>query len=221
MPVEPVNDTFRTRGSATSTSPNELPGPRSTRESTHTLRQTRVDEALGQRQRRIEGGGAGGLEDDGVAGRQRRSDLVQHQQRRVVERGDRDDHADRLTDREADLVEARALVRIQGQRVAVELGTLERRQPDQVARAAYFQGRLGDRLAAILGAEDRGELRRALVDEGRRLQEDPHPLVGRGAPPDHRAPLDSPRFFFFFRVFFVQRIAGKANEGVRQRVAPG
>ena len=76
-----------------------------------------------------------------------------------VERGDRDDDADRLADGEADLVEAGALVGVQRQGVAVELGALERREPDQVARAARLDGRLGDRLA-VLGADRRGDLRR-------------------------------------------------------------
>ena len=185
IPVEPVNDTFRTRGSATSSVAERA--ARAGQHRQHALGQPGVDEARRQRQRG-QRGVAGRLEDDRVPGRQRRRDLVQHQQRREVERGDRDDDADRLADGEADLVEARARVRVQRQGVAVELGALERREPDEVARAACLRRRLGDRLA-VLGADRRGDLRGALVGERGGPQQDPHPLVGGGAPPGHRAAL--------------------------------
>ena len=65
----------------------------------HTLRKSGVHEARGER----EGGQrcrAGRFEDHGIPGRQRRRDLVQHQQGRVVERRDGHHHTDRLADRE-------------------------------------------------------------------------------------------------------------------------
>jgi hypothetical protein len=151
----------------------------------HALGQPGVDEAPGQRQR-SERGVAGRLEDDRVSGRQRRRDLVQDQQGGVVERGDRHDDPDRLPDGEADLVETGARIRVQRQGVAVELGALERGEPNQVTRAARLRRRLSDRFA-VLGADRRGDLRRPLVGQLRCPQQDSHPLVGRRAPPDRRA----------------------------------
>ena len=164
MPVEPVNDTFRTRGSATSRSPSAPPGPVST-DSTPSGSPASTKHAASASA--VSGVVRAGLRTTAFPAASAGRDLVQHQQRREVERGDRDDDADRLADGEADLVEAGALVRVQRQRVAVELGALERREPDEVARAARLRRRLGDRLA-VLGADRRGDLRRALVGELRR-----------------------------------------------------
>ena len=64
------------------------------------LRQPRLEEHAREeqrRQRRL----PGRLQHDGVAGRQRRADLVHDEQRGVVERRDGDDDAARLADREA------------------------------------------------------------------------------------------------------------------------
>ena len=70
MPVEPVNDTFRTRGSATSSVAQRA--ARAGQHRQHALGQPGVDEARRQRQRG-ERGVAGGLEDDRVPRRQRRA----------------------------------------------------------------------------------------------------------------------------------------------------
>jgi hypothetical protein len=130
---------------------------------------------------------------------------VHDQQGRVVERGDRHHDADRLVDGEADLVQAGAAVRVQRQRVAVELGALECGQPDQVTRARRLAPGLGDRLPG-LGADDlRGRLG-ALVGQLGRAEQDPHPLVGRGAPPGDRAGLGA-----------VQRGADVVRAGDRDR----
>ena len=186
MPVEPVNDTFRTRGSATSSVAQRA--ARAGQHRQHTLGQPGVDEARRQRQRG-ERGGAGGL--------------------RARPRSPPPAPGAILCSTSSDgklngviatttptgwrtvkpiLSKPGALVRVQRQRVAVELGALERREPDQVARAACLGRRLGDRLA-VLGAERRRDLRRALVGQLRRPQQDPHPLVSRRTPPDHRAAL--------------------------------
>ena len=88
-------------------------------------RQARLEEDLGQLQGR-QRGGRGGLEDDRVARRQRGRDLVQGEQHREVERGDRDHHAARHAQRQAEL--AGAVGRgVERQHLAAQLGALERR----------------------------------------------------------------------------------------------
>ena len=108
-----------------------------------------------------------------------RRDLVQHQQCRVVERRAGHHHTDRLANRETDLVETGSGVRVQGQRVAVELGTFEGRQPDQLTGPGRLAAGLGDGLARLRADGLRDGLR-ALVGQRGGLQQDPHPLVGGG-----------------------------------------
>ena len=152
----------------------------------HALGQPRVDEALGERQRG-QRGRAGRLEHDRVARGQRGCELVQHEQGRVVERRDGHHDSARLAEREADLVLAGAAVGVQRQGLAVELGALEGRQPDQLPGATGLAGGLGDGLAR-LGADRLRDLGGSLVGELRRPQQDPHPLVSRRTPPGPRRP---------------------------------
>ena len=163
--VDPVNEILLTRGSLTSASPSSPPGPVST-DSTPSGRPASTKHAASAK--RGQRGGASRLEHDGVAGGQRRRELVQHQQGRVVERRDGHHHADRLADGETDLVETRSGVRVQRQRITVELGSFERRQPDQLTGPGRLAAGLGDGLAG-LGAD--------------RLRDRLGPLVGQAPPP--------------------------------------
>ena len=178
--VDPVKEILSTRGSRDQRVAQLAAGAGEHRQ--HALGQAGVDEARGERQRG-QRCGARRLEHHGVPGRQGRRDLVQHQQRRVVERRDGHDDPDRLAHREADLVEARSGVRVQRQRVAVELGALERRQPDQLTGARRLAAGLGDGLAG-LGADRLRDRLGSLVGQGGRPQQDLHPLVGGRAAPD-------------------------------------
>ncbi len=108
-------------------------------------------------------------------------------------------------DGEPELVQAGAAVGVQRQRVAVQLGALERGQPDQVARAGRLAPGLGDRLAG-LGADHLRGLLGALVGPLGGAEQDPHPLVGRRAPPGDRAGLGP-----------VQRGADVGRAGDRDR----
>jgi hypothetical protein len=58
--------------------------------------------------------------------------LCRTQQRRVVEGGDRDHDAARLSKCEANLVRTCSRVGIERKRVAVQLGALERREPNDL-----------------------------------------------------------------------------------------
>jgi len=91
----------------------------------------------------------------------------------------------RLANREPDLVETRSGIRVQRQRVAVELGSFERRQPDQLTRPGRLTAGLRDGLARFRADGLRDRLR-SLVGQRGCMQQDPHPLVGGSSPPDLR-----------------------------------
>jgi hypothetical protein len=148
-------------------------------------RQPGVGEGTGQGQRG-ERGGPGRFEHHGVPGGQRGCDLVQHQQRGVVERRDRDHHAARLAQREADLVLAGSAVGVQRQGVPVELGALVSGEPDHVTGPADLAARLGDGLA-VLGGQQGGDGLDPLLHDRGRLDQHVQPGVRRGLPPHRRA----------------------------------
>ena len=91
--VEPVNDTMRTPGWASSASPATRPAPVSTLTTPSGMPGARA--VLGEHERG-ERRELGGLEHDGVAGGDGREDLPDRHLQRVVPRGDRADDAHRL-----------------------------------------------------------------------------------------------------------------------------
>ena len=134
----------------------------------------RLVEQLGEhdgRQRRDRGR----LEDDRVAGRQRRRDLVQREHQREVERRDRDDDAAGDPHGHADLAGA-VRGRLQRQLLAAYHGALESAETDDLDRAGGLGAGLGERLA-VLGGDRRGEVLDALLQQLGRLEGREIPFV--------------------------------------------
>ena len=136
------------------------------------FRQPALDQGLDARERR-KWRRARGLQDDGVAGRDRGSDLVRRQGQRKVPRHDRAAHADRLAHHEA----VRGQVR-KPDVLTVNLVREVGEPPDVLAEAPGLEPRLEKRLALLLGED-----RRDLLDLGqhvlRGLVQDLAALVGR------------------------------------------
>ena len=135
------------------------------------LGQTAIDERLDARQGR-QGCGARGLEDHGVARRDRRRDLVRRQRQRKVPRHDRTAHADRLAHDEAvrrEVGEADVL--------AVNLVRQVSEPADVLTETSRFQSRLEQCLALLLGEDgcDLLDLRQHVL---RGLVQDLATLVG-------------------------------------------
>ena len=151
----------------------------------HPRRQPGVDEA-GRHCQRRQGRGLRWLEHHGVPGRQRRGDLVERQQRRIVERRDGQHDPARLPHRKPDLVESRARCRVERKSLPIEIGALERGQSYQFTRPARLNAGLPDGLAVFRGDCLRNLLG-AVVDQLRRSQQDAHSFMRRRPTPDHRA----------------------------------
>ena len=127
---------------------------------------------LGQLQRR-QRRRLGRLEDDRVAGRQRRPDLPHRHHQRVVPRGDLADHADRLAPDDRGVA-----AHVLAGRTALEAS----RRPGEEAQVVDHERDLVvaegvDRLAGVVGL-DLGELVRVLFDRVSELEKTERALAG-------------------------------------------
>ncbi len=151
-------------------------GPRPGHDVEHAVRQPRLRRQLGEqerRQRRL----LGGLEDDAVAGRERRPELPGRDDERVVPRHDRADDAERLA------LHERHRFRTDGRQLAAPLvdGLAVEAQARCGARDVDAQ-RVADRLADVEGLEQ-GEVVYARLDEVGEAQQDAAALGGRRPAP--------------------------------------
>ncbi len=131
---------------------------------------------LGQLQRRVRRE-LGGLEDDGVAGRQRRPELPRGHVERVVPRRDRSDHTDRVT-----TGHRRVALEVLTGGLALQEARRSGEEPPVVDREVHLELDDADRLAHVLALDAR-----QLVDVGRHhlghLTEDLAALPGRRTRP--------------------------------------
>ena len=168
--VEPVKAIFRPPGCRTSAAPVAEPPPVTTLNTP--VGQTALGQQLGEAQRR-QRRRPGRLGDDGVAGHQRRRQLVAQQRRGEVPRHDRADHAERPA--QHDPVDAR----IEVGRVRAAQGL---RQPhvvhQRVDRLGYLDPRVAQRLA-LLARQQRDQLVEVLLDVMRRPAEELAALAHR------------------------------------------
>ena len=139
-------------------------------------RQAGVEQHLGQ----LAGGDGrvgGRLEDDGVARRERRGDLVRHRVERRVEGRDRRHHAKRDAQREgqAPLLLRRAL---DGDDLARQAARLLARQLERLNGAAQLAASVGRR-EARLGLHGRNKVGRPRLQQGRRALQNGAALVRR------------------------------------------
>src|SRR5262245_8329233 len=141
----------------------------------HARRDLRLGEHLGQ-QRRGQRRPLGGLEYDGVAGRERGSDPPRGEHQRRVPGHDQPGHADRLAERVVDELVADL------ERAAVELGDDSRVVVEVLRGAVGEPVHLRDRQADVahLGLDQLG---RALADAGGDTAQHRGPLLGLGARP--------------------------------------
>ena len=143
--VSPVNATLSMPGCSTSAWPTVDPGARD--DVQHARRQPDLDRDLAEgdrRQRRL----AGGLEDDGIAARQRRRDLPRRQEQRKVPGHDGGDHANRLAERVGEVVA------LDGNRLAHHLVGPAGEVLEALGRGRNLDvPRLADRLPVVNGLE--------------------------------------------------------------------
>ena len=172
--VEPVKLILRTRGSTQRTPPSSAPEP--VRHWIAFSGQPGIEQRSRQqqsRQRRL----PRGLQNDGVAGSERRPDLVRHEQRREVERRDRDNDAAGLADGERQLARA-VRRRVDRDGLAVHTRALGRARAQQRSDPGRLTARLDQRLAD-LGCDRAGELLDVGIEQIGGATEDLRALPGR------------------------------------------
>ena len=120
----------------------------------------------------------GGLEDDGVAGREGGAELPGGDVEREVPGDDQADDAERLAERHVDAAG-------DGDRLAVALVDRAGVEVEDVGHHSDLAAGAADRLADVVGLDPR-ELFVVLLDERREPSEQPSAVGGRNRPPSRK-----------------------------------
>ena len=169
----PVKLIFRTRGSVQSFSPSALPPPvRQEMANGGRPASSRISTSFERDQRRI----AGGLENNRIAGGERRADFVAREIQRKVKRRDGDDHAAGDAEREGELAGAVAGA-VDRQDFAAEAFGFFGGELDGFGGAGDFGRRFADRFA-FFERESAGQIGLPIAHQARCLREGLKSLVG-------------------------------------------
>ena len=124
----------------------------------------------------------GRLDHHGIAGNECRRDLERHQEERHVPRDDRPHHAERLAQREGQHL------RIEGDRLALELGAEPAVENEDVGEHRGLDAALGPERLAGLECHEAAELLDMIVQEASALGEELAALACRAPGPGSSAP---------------------------------